>query len=272
MNTVKLSNGVLMPGIGFGVYQTKSGKETENAVEWALEAGYRHIDTAMIYGNETSVGKAVKKSGIPRDSLFITTKLWNEDIRKERVDQAFEKSLENLGLDYIDLYLIHWPAQGFEKAWKVMEELYNKGKIKAVGVSNFQIHHLKELEKVSALKPMVNQIESNPVFNNQDLINYCKNENILVEAWSPLGGTGTSILGIQELESLGKKYNKSPAQIVIKWHLQRGVVPLPKSVHRERIFSNIDVYDFTLDSRDIELINSLNRNTRVGPDPDNFDF
>lgn len=272
MNTVKLSNGVLMPGIGFGVYQTKSGKETENAVEWALEAGYRHIDTAMIYGNETSVGKAVKKSGIPRDSLFITTKLWNEDIRKERVEQAFEKSLENLGLNYIDLYLIHWPAQGFEKAWKVMEELYNKGKIKAVGVSNFQIHHLKELEKVSLLKPMVNQIESNPVFNNQDLINYCKNENILVEAWSPLGGTGTTILGLPELESLGKKYSKSPAQIVIKWHLQRGLVPLPKSVHRERIFSNIDVYDFTLDSRDIELINSLNKNTRVGPDPDNFDF
>ena len=272
MEYVTLNNGVQMPMEGFGVYQVPEAAVCEQAVSDALAAGYRLIDTAAAYFNEAAVGEAVRKSGIPREELFITTKLWNEDIRKERVEQAFEKSLENLGLDYIDLYLIHWPAQGFEKAWKVMEELYNKGKIKAVGVSNFQIHHLKELEKVSLLKPMVNQIESNPVFNNQDLINYCKNENILVEAWSPLGGTGTTILGLPELESLGKKYSKSPAQIVIKWHLQRGLVPLPKSVHRERIFSNIDVYDFTLDSRDIELINSLNKNTRVGPDPDNFDF
>ncbi|MFI3326150.1 MAG: aldo/keto reductase [Clostridia bacterium] len=267
-----LSNGVKIPMIGFGVFQTKSGDETVNAVKWAIEAGYTHIDTAFIYGNEESVGQAIKESGIARGKLFVTTKLWNACIREGTTKEAFYKSLENLQLDYIDLYLIHWPTQGRNEAWKVMEELYEEGKIKAIGVSNFQKHHYEELMQTAKIKPMVNQIESNPRFNNDELIEFCKEQGIVVEAWSPLGGNGTSMLGNETLIKIGEKYGKSAAQVVIRWNIQKNVVVLPKSANKGRIAQNIDVYDFELTKEDMDTITELNQNTRSGADPDNFNF
>jgi Aldo/keto reductases, related to diketogulonate reductase len=272
MDYITLNNGLKMPKLGFGVFQTPEGKQTEDAVKWALEAGYRHIDTAMIYGNESSVGKAMEESGVPRKEIFLTTKLWNEDIRQGKTMQAFEESLEKLRTDYLDLYLIHWPADGFEKAWTEMEKIYSSGKAKAIGVSNFQPRHLEALEKISSLRPAVNQIESNPYFTNQDVIDYSNAKGISVTVWSPLGGTGGNIIDDTTLKELSDKYKKSPAQVVIRWHLQRGLVVIPKSVHQNRIVSNFDVFDFELDQDDIVRINKLNRNTRSGADPDTFDF
>ena len=261
-----------MPKLGFGVFQTPDGKQTEDAVKWALEAGYRHIDTAMIYENEGSVGKAMEESGVSREDIFLTTKLWNEDIRRGNSVQAFKDSLEKLRTDYLDLYLIHWPADGFEKAWTEMEKIYASGKVKAIGVSNFQPRHLEAIEKISSLLPAVNQIESNPYFNNQDVIDYCNGRGITVTVWSPLGGTGGNILEDTTLKELSEKYKKSAAQVVIRWHLQRDVIVIPKSLHQNRIIDNFDVFDFELSKDDMEHINILNRNTRSGADPDTFDF
>jgi diketogulonate reductase-like aldo/keto reductase len=272
MKYISLNNNVKMPQLGLGVFQSPDGKQTEDAVKWALEAGYRHIDTAMIYENEDSVGKAIKESGIPREDIFLTTKLWNEDIRKGNTMQAFEDSLKRLQTDYVDLYLIHWPADGFEKAWLDMEKIYASGKIRAIGVSNFQPHHLEAIEKISSLRPAVNQIESNPYFSNQDVIDYCNDRGISVTVWSPLGGTGGNILEDETLLKLSEKYKKSPAQIVIRWHLQRDAVVIPKSLHKNRIIDNFDVFDFELSQDDMGSINKLDRNTRSGADPDTFDF
>ncbi len=221
-----LNNGIKIPQLGLGVFQTPDGIITENSVKWALEAGYRHIDTAMIYRNEASVGKAIKESGVAREDIFLTTKLWNEDIRQGRAKAAFEESLEKLQTDYVDLYLIHWPAKGYAEAWKDMEELYGEGRIKAIGVSNFQKHHLETLDKTAKITPAVNQIESHPYFNNQELIDYCLGRNIAVEVWSPLGGTGGNLLEDKDIAALAEKYGKTPAQIVIQWDIQRGVIVL----------------------------------------------
>jgi len=267
-----LNNGVSIPQLGLGVYKAPNGEQTENAVKWALEAGYRHIDTAMIYENEESVGNALKKSGVPREEIFLTSKLWNDDIRKGRTRQAFYESLERLRTDYLDLYLIHWPADGYAQAWAEMETLYAEGKIRAIGVSNFQIHHLKTLEKSAKVSPAINQIESHPYFHNQEVINYCREQNIAVQVYSPLGGADSNILKDDVLRAIALQYGKTPAQIILRWHIQRGVIVFPKSVHHDRIVSNIDVFDFNLTDEDINVINSLNRNERVGPDPDNFQF
>lgn len=272
MNKIKLSNDTEIPVVGFGVFQTESGEQTENAVQWAFESGYRHIDTAKIYGNEQSVGNAILKSGLPRENIFLTTKLWNDDIRSGNVREAFYESLEKLQTDYVDLYLIHWPVQGSVEAWKVLEELYLEKKIKAIGVSNFHQNHLEELNKVATIKPMINQIESHPMFHNQELIDYCQRENIAVQVWSPLGGNGTQLISNECLCEIGKKYNKSVAQLIIRWHLQRNVIPLPKSVNKERIKSNIEVFDFNLTDEDMMKINELNQFKRVGPNPDDFNF
>lgn len=272
MNSITLANGVTIPQLGLGVFRTPSGAETVNSVKWALEAGYRHIDTAKIYGNEESVGKAIRESGIPRNEIFLTTKLWNEDIRQHRTMEAFEESLKALQTDYVDLYLIHWPADGFQEAWLAMEKLYEAGKIKAIGVSNFHEHHLEELQKVAHRMPVVNQIESHPYMNNQELIDLCRHRNIAVEVWSPLGGTGGSLLENQELKELACKYGKTPAQIVLRWDIQRDVIVIPKSTHKERIISNMEIFDFELTAEDMEKMNALNKNERVGSDPDNFHF
>ena len=272
MNYVQLSQGGKIPQLGLGVYQTPEGEQTVNSVLWALEAGYRHIDTAKVYGNEKSVGEGIKASGIARSQIFLTTKLWNDDIRAGRIEEAFEESLDALETDYIDLYLIHWPAAGFEAAWHEMEKLYKKGRIKAIGVSNFQKHHLEQLEKRAESMPAVNQIESHPYFNNQELIEYCFRRDIAVEVWSPLGGTGGNLLQDETLGKLAKKYGRTPAQIVLRWDIQRNVAVIPKSTHRERIISNKAIFDFELSDADMDAINGLNRGLRVGPNPDNFDF
>ena len=272
MNTILLNNGVSIPQLGLGVFQTPDGQQTEDAVRWALEAGYRHIDTAKIYGNEKSVGKAIRESGISRKDIFLTTKLWNEDIRQGRTREAFEQSLLELQTDYVDLYLIHWPAAGYEKAWKEMEAIYQSGKARAIGVSNFQEHHLQQLMKTASIFPAVNQIESNPYFNNQELIDLCQGQQIAIEVYSPLGGTGSTLLSDPVLSGLAKKYQKNPAQIVLRWHLQRNLIVFPKSTHKDRIISNLDVFDFTLATEDMLIIDQMNKNIRSGSDPDNFDF
>lgn len=272
MNYVQLNNGVRIPQLGLGVFRAPEGDQTRNAVKWALEAGYRHIDTAKIYGNEKSVGDGIWESGVARGDIFLTTKLWNEDIRQGRTKAAFAESLEALRTDYIDLYLIHWPADGYEKAWADMEELYAAGKIKAIGVSNFHKHHLERLEKSAKILPSVNQIESHPYLTNQELINLCHSKGMAVEVWSPLGGIKENVLENAVLRELAAKYGKTPAQIVLRWDIQRNVIVIPKSVHQERIVSNQEVFDFELSEEDMTAISGLNRNLRVGSDPDNFDF
>ena len=269
---IALNNDVMIPQIGFGVFQVEDGPQTVDAVRTALEDGYRHIDTASVYGNEASVGKAIAESDVDRADLFVTTKLWNDDIRKHRTKDAFQESLDRLGLDYVDLYLIHWPAEGWQEAWAAMQELYAQGRMRAIGVSNFERNHLTELLEQTDVLPAVDQVESSPTFPNQDLIDFCRGKDIAVEAWSPLGGTGGNLLTDQRLLDIGEKYGKSSAQVVLRWDLQRGVIPLPKSVHSTRIMQNIHVFDFELDESEMQLISSLDTGKRNGADPNNFDF
>lgn len=269
---IALNNDVMIPQIGFGVFQVEDGPETVDAVRTAIEDGYRHIDTASVYGNEASVGKAIAESDVDRADLFVTTKLWNDDIRKHRTKDAFQESLDRLGLDYVDLYLIHWPAEGWQEAWAAMQELYAQGRMRAIGVSNFERNHLTELLEQTDVLPAVDQVESSPTFPNQDLIDFCHGKDIAVEAWSPLGGTGGNLLTDQRLLDIGEKYGKSSAQVVLRWDLQRGVIPLPKSVHSTRIMQNIHVFDFELDESEMQLISSLDTGKRNGADPNDFDF
>ncbi|NEG54439.1 aldo/keto reductase [Bifidobacterium platyrrhinorum] len=271
-STITLNNGTVIPQVGLGVFQTPDGDTTVNAVTAALEAGYRHIDTARIYGNEGSVGEGIRRSGVPRGDIFLTTKLWNDDIRAHRAKDAFAESLDRLGVDYVDLYLIHWPAEGWRQAWDDLQEIYASGRAKAIGVSNFQRHHLEELLKDSDVTPAADQIESSPQFANQELVDFARGLGITVEAWSPLGGTGGTLLADPRLTGIGAKYGKSPAQVVIRWHIQRGVVVLPKSTHAERIRQNFDVFDFDLTADDMAAINAIDTGRRNGADPDDFDF
>lgn len=274
-----LNNGIKIPKIGFGTWQAKDGEEAYSSCLNALKAGYRHIDTAFIYGNEESVGKAIKDSKIPRNQLFITTKLWNDVRGYEETKKAIEKSLESLGLDYIDLYLIHWPnpvkyRQNYikmnQEAWRAMEEMYHLGKIKAIGVSNFLVHHLDELLETAKVIPAVNQIKLYPGLNQEEVVDYCMKKNILLEAYSPFG-TG-KIFEVQKLQEMAIKYNKSVAQICIRYSLQKGFLPLPKSVTPSRIIDNLNVFDFILSDEDMEILNTLPN--YVGPlkDIDNINY
>ena len=230
------------------------------------------IDTAKVYGNEKSVGEGIRMSGIDRRDIFVTTKLWNEDIRQGRTKEAFLQSLEDMGLDYIDLYLIHWPANGYEKVWADMEDLYKAGKIKAIGVSNFNVHHLETLSENWTVVPAVNQIEIHPYYANIENVEYAKKNGIAIEAYSPLGGNGAGTLENEVIIALADKYGKTPAQIVLRWELQRGIIVLPKSTHQERIISNFDVFDFELSEGDMNAINELNKNEKHGSDPETFNF
>lgn len=269
--TVKLVNGVEMPYFGLGVFKTREGSEVENSVKWALESGYRHIDTAAIYKNEKGVGNAIKASGVPRNELFITTKAWNDNQRNNTVMEGFEESLELLQTDYVDLYLIHWPVKGkYTATWKVMEEIYRSGKAKAIGVSNFLQHHLEDLFKTAEIKPMVDQVECHPYLVQQPLINFCQANNIVYEAWSPI--MRGAVNDIPLFKELSEKYKKTPVQIVLRWDLQKGIVTIPKSVHQERIKSNTEIFDFEISGEDIYRIDKLDKNEHLGAHPDIFTF
>ncbi|MGO4913077.1 aldo/keto reductase [Leeuwenhoekiella sp. W20_SRS_FM14] len=269
--TWKLHNGYKMPYIGLGVYKADDGEEVINAVRWALEAGYRHIDTAKAYDNEKGVGKAIKESKVNRKDIFLTSKVWNDDQGYDSTIQAFNDSLKRLDTDYLDLYLIHWPVEGkYKETWRALEDLYKEGKIKAIGVSNFLKHHLEDLMKDAEIKPMVDQLEFHPWLIQSELQDFCKQNDIQYEAWSPL--MQGKAFENETLLELGEKYGKSPAQIVVRWDLQNGVVTIPKSTSKEHIISNSDVFDFELSDLDMKKINALDRDERIGPDPDNFDF
>lgn len=270
-STVQLSNGVQMPWFGLGVYKVENGDEVVSSVKWAIEAGYRSIDTAALYQNEDGVGQAIRESGVPREELFVTTKVWNSDQGYESTLQAFEQSLTKLGLEYVDLYLVHWPVKGkYKDTWRALEKLHEDGKVRAIGVSNFQIHHLEDLLADAKVRPVVNQVELHPLLSQVELRNYCKEQGVQIEAWAPLAQG--RLLDNEVLQSIGEKYGKSIAQVLLRWDLQSGIVTIPKSIKQERIVQNADIFDFELSAEDMKQIDDLNQNQRFGADPDNFNF
>ena len=269
--TITLHNGVKMPWLGLGVWKMANDQEVINAVKSALEIGYRSIDTAAIYKNEEGVGRAIKESGVPREEIFLTTKVWNDDQGYDLTLQAFEDSRKRLGVDYVDLYLIHWPiARKYKDTWRAIEEIYEKGWARVIGVSNFHPHHLKKLMEDAKVKPMINQVELHPLLNQAELREFCKTEGIQMEAWSPFARG--KLINHPVLKEIGMKYGKSPAQVIIRWDLQNGIVTIPKSSHADRIKQNGAVFDFTLTKEDMDVINGLNKNERVGSNPEKYDL
>lgn len=262
----RLNNGYEMPYFGLGVYKSAPGRETIEAVSYALEIGYRLIDTAAVYGNEKEVGIAVKQSGIPRHEIFITTKLWNDDHGYESALRAFDESLKRLKLDYIDLYLIHWPVPKLRKeSWKALEKIYSDGLCKAIGVSNYMIRHLEELKEYAEIIPAVNQVEFSPFLYQKELLEYCRTNKIEVEAYSPLARMKKKNNTV--INRIAKKYNKTHAQILIRWCLEHKLIVIPKSSVKERIKENAEVFDFTLSQEDMRMLDGLNENFRVSWDP-----
>lgn len=271
-DTTTLHNGVKMPWFGLGVFKVKEGSEVVEAVKAAIKNGYISIDTAAIYQNEEGVGQGIKESGVPRDSLFVTSKVWNSDQGYESTLNAFETSLQKLGMDYLDLYLIHWPGKDsakYKDTWRALEKLYKDGRVRAIGVSNFHVHHLEDLIADSEIKPMVNQVEYHPHLAQLELREYCKKQGIQLEAWSPL--KQGQLLSEPTIMAIAEKYQKSPAQIILRWDLQNEVVTIPKSIKEHRIIENADIFDFELSTDDMEKINGLNKNERVGSNPDEFE-
>lgn len=265
-----LANGVNIPSIGFGTYKLGSEEEVRDRVKFALNLGYRQIDTAYFYGNEVGVGKGIAESGIKREDIFLVTKLWNDDHGYEETMKAFNRSIKNLGVDYLDLYLIHWPNKLNSETWRAFEDLYKEGKVKAIGVCNFKIGHLEELKKTAKIMPMVNQVEIHPCKTQKDIIKYCNKNNIQVVAWGPI--MRGKVFSLPLMLELSEKYNKSIAQITLRWHIQNGVIPIPKSSNEERIKSNIDIFDFNLSSEDMKRIDSLNTNEDVSGVPANTTY
>ncbi|WP_430727232.1 aldo/keto reductase [Tumebacillus amylolyticus] len=269
-DTTTLHNGVQMPWFGLGVWKVTAENEVENAIQSALETGYRSIDTAAIYGNEEGVGRALRESSVPRDQIFVTTKVWNSNQGYDTTLAAFDESMKKLGLDYLDLYLIHWPVAGkYKDTWRALEKLYKDGRVRAIGVSNFHVNHLQDLLADAEVVPMVNQVEYHPLLNQQELLTFCRENKIQLEAWSPLMQGN---LDVPVLSQLAEKYGKSAAQIVLRWDLQNEVVTIPKSVNPTRIAENANIFDFELSDDDMAELNAMNENRRFGPDPDNFDF
>ncbi|MFS4446167.1 aldo/keto reductase [Maribacter sp. 2307UL18-2] len=266
-----LHNGVKMPYLGLGTYQSDNDQEVIDAVSYALQLGYRHIDTASIYGNEEGVGKGIKESAVNREEVFMVSKVWNADQGYETTLKAFEASLKRLDLEYLDLYLIHWPVDGkYTDTWRALERLYAEKRIRAIGVSNFMQHHLEDLLTHAEVVPMVNQMEFHPYVVQQDLIDYCSAKGIQYEAWSPF--MQGKVFGLDICQELSKKYKKTVAQVILRWNLQKGVVTIPKSVKKERILSNAAIFDFEISKEDIAYLDGLDRGERIGPDPNDFDF
>lgn len=273
-DTIKLNNDVEMPGVGLGVFQVENDATVE-IVKNAIEAGYRSIDTAAIYGNEAGVGEGIKlalaSTGLKREDLFITSKVWNSGLSYAETVIAYEESLQNLGLDYLDLYLIHWPGKNkYAESWRALEDLYKEGKIKAIGVCNFNISHLQDLLKTARVIPVINQVEFHPRLQQLALRSFCKEHNIQLEAWAPLMQGG--LLEDQIIAKIAEKYGKSNSQVILRWDIQNGVVTIPKSVRKERMTQNADIFDFNLTDEELEVLNAMNLDKRVGPDPEEFDF
>lgn len=278
---IKLNNGVEIPCVGYGTFRTDPAV-TAQAVQDAIAAGYRHIDTAKVYENEVGVGQGIKAAGVPREELFVTSKLWNTDRGYEATKAAFQASLDRLGLDYLDLYLIHWPANekqfGADAAkinaetWRAMEELYEAGKIRAIGLSNFMPHHVAELLKTAKVKPMVDQIEVHPGWTHAEEIKKLQAMDIVVEAWGPLGGQGATVLVDPTMQKIAAAHGKSTAQVSLRWILQQGVVPLPKSVHVDRLKQNMELFDFELSNEEMQTIAALPNLGGQCKDPDDVDF
>jgi len=269
-----LDNGQRIPQFGFGVFLIEP-KDTEAAVTAALQAGYRHIDTAEMYGNEAQVGAAIAKSGLGRGDVYVTTKLNNGAHRPDDARRAFDASLKALGSDYVDLFLIHWPLPtrydgDYVSTWKTLEEFYRDGRARSIGVSNFQPHHLRRLHQECEISPAVNQIEVNPYLTQDDVRGFCAEHQIAIEAWSPLARGNA--LGDPTIDDIARRVGKTPAQVILRWHIERGDIIFPKSVTESRIRENIDIFDFELSGEDVEAISALNRNERTGPDPDKFDL
>lgn len=274
MKHLTLANDKTIPALGLGVYKAKDGQEVQQAIQWALAAGYRSIDTAAVYGNEAGVGDAIRESQstqqIDRSEIFLTTKIWNSDLREDNVEQAFEDSLRRLQQDYVDLLLIHWPVAGkFNAAWKHFERFYEQGRAKAIGVSNFMPEHLASLLAEARIKPMLNQIEFHPYLQQRATVDLCRREGILVEAWSPLmqGNLDDAVLS-----QIAQQHGKSNAQVILRWNIQKDIVTIPKSTNQGRIQENIDVFDFELSPEEMASIDALNRDQRIGPDPYTFSF
>jgi len=274
-----LSNGVTIPIIGFGTWNIKNGRDAADLVSHAVQTGYRHIDTAEAYGNEESVGLGVKQSGVKRETLFITSKLWNPEHGYDRTMAAFEVTMKKLDMEYLDLFLIHWPnpiafRNSWQEAnagtWKAFEELYKAGRIRSIGLSNFRRHHIEALLKTATVAPMANQIRLCPGDTQRELVEYSRSQNMIVEAYSPLG-TG-KIFTVPEMQTLAKKYKKTIAQIAIRWSLQRGYLPLPKSTHPDRIAENAQVFDFALEQADMEMLANLQGVAGLSQDPDTATF
>jgi methylglyoxal/glyoxal reductase len=270
-STKKLSNGVEIPYLGFGVFLVNDPTECEQSVLSAIKKGYQSIDTATRYENEEFVGNAIKSAGVPREELFITTKVWVTDFGYEETKKAFHESLKKLQLDYLDLYLIHWAAPGFEETWRALEDLYEERLVRAIGVCNFQIHHFEKLTETARITPMLNQVETHPLFQQVELRNYMAQHNIAHEAWAPLGQGKNGLFDLPALAAIAKKHNKTVAQIILRWHLDRDTIIIPKSVHEHRIMENADLFDFTLDADDIKTIASLDTNQRSFGNPDDIE-
>ena len=267
-----LSNGVKMPSIGFGTYKSGSDEETAKIIKYALKIGYRQIDTASFYGNEVGIGNGIKESGINREDIFLVTKLWNDDHGYDKTIEAFNKSLERLQVDYIDLYLLHWPNKLNSETWKAFEHLYKTGKVKSIGVCNFKIGHLEELKKTAEIMPMVNQVEIHPQSSKNDMLRYCEENNIQLVAWSPI--MRGKLFSNELILGLAEKYKKTIAQIILRWHVQRGIIPIPKSSNEGRIKENLSIFDFKLSNDDMSIIDSLNEgdNVSVSGVPENTTY
>jgi methylglyoxal/glyoxal reductase len=268
--SVVLRNGVKMPWLGLGTFKVPEGETVIESVKEALSFGYRHIDTAAIYKNEEGVGIGIKESGVDRKDIFLVTKLWNTDQGYDSTLRAFETSLKKLQTDYLDLYLIHWPKPLNKETWRALEKLYGDGRIKSIGVSNFKIHHLKDIMDNFEVVPMVNQVEYHPQFPQTELKEFCDMHNIVLEAWAPL--MQGKIFDIPLMKELSEKYGKTISQIALRWDIQKGVVTIPKSIKAERIKENAGIFDFVISDEDMSKIETLNTGVRLGPDPDNITF
>jgi len=266
----ELSNGLQVPIIGFGTYKLGEDEEVIKSIKYALEVGYRHIDTAAFYGNEEAIGKAIKESNLKREDIFLATKLWNDCHGYEKVMKAFNDSIKKLGVEYLDLYYIHWPTELNSETWRALEDLYYEGKVKAIGVCNFKIGHLEDLKKTARIMPMINQIEIHPGCTQKEMVKYCQGNNIQLVAWGPImrGRVLTEPLMID----LSKKYNKTIPQITLRWHIQNDIIPIPKSSNEDRIKENFNIFDFEISKEDMLKIDTLDRNENVSGVPDNTSY